>query len=238
MKKKHFLFSLFFFALYFFIAQVDTARLGELTRKNDQIKTVADSLTKIMDSLQQEILRIARQHPDSQKVWHRGGLLNLNATQVSLTNWLGGGQTNITLGSIVNLFANYKKGETSWENSFLLQYGIIKQGENKFWWKNDDQIQFTSNFGKNAFSKWNYSVLFDFQSQFSPGYSYPNDSVMISDFLAPGYGILASGLDWKAAKNFTLLFAPVTGKFTVVNNTRLADAGSRSEEHTSELQSH
>ncbi len=226
MKKKHFLFSLFFFALYFFIAQVDTARLGELTRKNDQIKTVADSLTKIMDSLQQEILRIARQHPDSQKVWHRGGLLNLNATQVSLTNWLGGGQTNITLGSIVNLFANYKKGETSWENSFLLQYGIIKQGENKFWWKNDDQIQFTSNFGKNAFSKWNYSVLFDFQSQFSPGYSYPNDSVMISDFLAPGYGILASGLDWKAAKNFTLLFAPVTGKFTVVNNTRLADAGS------------
>jgi hypothetical protein len=222
--KKFILFS-FFFHLLVMTSQVDTVRMNQLIREQTRIKTITDSLTKQVDSLQKEISKIARQHPDSQKVWHRGGLINLNATQVSLTNWVGGGQNNISLGSIVNLFANYKKGETSWENVLLLQYGIIKQGENKNWWKNDDQIQFTSNFGKNAFDTWYYSMLFDFQSQFTAGYSYPNDTVVISDFLAPGYGILAAGLDWKAMKNFTFLMAPVTGKFTVVNNTRLANAG-------------
>lgn len=221
------IFSLLFFftASFLSLGQVDTVRLKKLEELTKKIAVTADSLKIISDSLTKEITTLKSKHPDSLRVWKKGAALNINAQQVSLTNWVGGGQNSISLGGNAVLTANYKKNKTTWDNSLILQYGIVKQGTNKKWWKNDDIHQFTSKFGQTAFKNWNYTTLLDFKTQFSPGFNYPNDSVMISDILAPGYGILALGLDWKPKPWVTLLIAPVTGKFTVVNNQMLADAG-------------
>jgi hypothetical protein len=97
----------------------------------------------------------------------------------------------------LSVFATYKKGENTWSSNLDLAYGVVKQGDNKNWWKNDDRIQLTSKYGRKAFRKVYYSGLLDFRTQFAEGYNYPNDSVKISNFLAPGYALLALGLDYK-----------------------------------------
>ncbi|MBC7865646.1 MAG: DUF3078 domain-containing protein [Bacteroidia bacterium] len=192
---------------------------------------VADSLKKIGDSLQKQADYFQNKADSIIKSkealihWKKGGVFNIGGTQVSLSNWAGGGQNSVAIGSIFNGFINYKKEKINWDNSLTMQYGLIKQGGNKTWWKNDDQFQFTSKYGHEASKYWFYSALLDFKSQFAPGYNFPNDSVRISNLLAPAYGILALGMDFKVKDYFAILIAPATGKFTVVNDTKLADAG-------------
>lgn len=162
---------------------------------------------------------------DSAKAWKFGGVISINGQQVSLTNWSAGGNNSISIGGLVNLFAKYRKGKSTWDNNLDLGYGVIKQGDNKTWWKNDDRIQFTTKYGCQAFKKWYYSALGDFKTQFTDGYNYPNDSVYISRFMAPGYALASLGMDYKPNDNFSFFISPVTGKFTFVNDKKLAQAG-------------
>ncbi|MES2133053.1 MAG: DUF3078 domain-containing protein [Bacteroidota bacterium] len=163
--------------------------------------------------------------PDSVKNWKFGGVISVNGQQVSLTNWAAGGSNSISFGGIISGYARYKKGKSTWDNNVDLGYGIMKQGTNKTWWKTDDKIQITSKYGRQAFKKWYYTALGDFKTQFTNGYSYPNDSTYISRFMAPGYLVLALGLDYKPNDHFSLFIAPATGKFTFVNDDTLAKHG-------------
>ncbi len=157
--------------------------------------------------------------------WALGGITGLNFTQTSLSNWSAGGENSISGTAYASLYAKYAKGETTWDNSLDLAYGLLKQG-NADIAKNDDRIQFISKFGQYAFRKhWYYSGLIDFKTQFAPGYNLPNDSVKISNFLAPAYLIAAVGMDYKPSKDLAVLIAPVTGKMTIVNDQNLADIG-------------
>jgi hypothetical protein len=162
---------------------------------------------------------------DTIKNWKFGGVVSFNGQQVSLTNWAAGGTNSISFGGIISVYARYKKGKDTWDNSVDLGYGVIRQGDNKLWWKTDDKIQLTTKYGRQAFKKWYYTALGDFKTQFTNGYNYPNDSVYISRFMAPAYGILALGFDYKPNNNFSLFIAPVTGKFTIVNDDSLARYG-------------
>lgn len=158
-------------------------------------------------------------------VWRRGGLLSLNFSQVSLTNWAAGGQNSIAANSIVNYYANYKRGKNVWDNNLDLAYGFLMQGKEGDILKSDDKIDLSSKYGREAFKNWYYSLLFNFRSQFTPGYNYPNDSIIISDFLSPGYILIAPGLDYKPKDYFSLLISPATARFLIVNNKDLSDAG-------------
>ncbi|MBE9468072.1 MAG: DUF3078 domain-containing protein [Bacteroidetes bacterium] len=165
------------------------------------------------------------QSKDSLEGWKKGGTVSLNLTQVSLTNWSAGGQNSISGNGLVSLFAHYKKGVNSWENYLDLAYGTLKQGKNDNWWKTDDKINFTSKYGRKAFSNWYYAGLLNFNTQMTDGFNYPNDSTVISGLMAPGYVLGAVGLDYKPIDNFTVFISPFTSKFTIVTNQTLADAG-------------
>src|SRR4051812_27192317 len=77
-------------------------------------------------------------------VWRRGGLVSINLSQVSLTNWSAGGENSVAGNGIVNIFANYKRGKIAWDNNLDLAYGLIMQGKNDDVTKSDDKIDFTS----------------------------------------------------------------------------------------------
>lgn len=158
-------------------------------------------------------------------VWRKGGLLSLNFNQVSLTNWAAGGQNSIAGNSIVNYYANYKRGKNVWDTNLDCAYGIMMQGKNGDVLKSDDKIDFSSKYGREAVKNWYYSLLVNFRSQFTAGYNYPNDTVEISDFLAPAYLLIAPGMDYKPKDYFSLLISPATARFVIVNNQDLADAG-------------
>ncbi len=157
--------------------------------------------------------------------WRVGGVFNANFSQVSLNNWAAGGQNSISINAITSLFAHYKKGKNTWDNYLDMGYGLIRQGNSADFIKSDDRIELTSKYGRKASKNWYYSGLLNFRSQFDRGFNFPNDSVVISDFMAPGYFLGAVGMDYKRGKDFTLFMAPLTAKVTVVSVQSLADQG-------------
>jgi len=182
----------------------------------------SDEATK---NLQKEADKLKTEKADSANPWKKGGVITLSGQQVSLTNWAAGGQSSISANGLLSLFATYKKGENTWSSNLDLAYGLVKQGDNKTWWKNDDRIQVTSKYGRKAFKNFYYSGLLDFRTQFADGFNYPNDSVKISNFLAPAYALIALGFDYKPNDNVSVFLAPVTGRVTIVNDEKLADLG-------------
>jgi hypothetical protein len=168
--------------------------------------------------------QLKTQAVDSVEGWKSGGMINLNLSQTSLTNWAAGGQSSIAVNGLINLHDQYKKGNELWENYLDLAYGTMKQGSAN-WWKTDDKISFTSKYGHKAAKNFYIAGLADFKTQFTKGYNYPNDSVMISRFMAPGYLLVALGAEYRPSDNFDFFIAPLTGKFTFVMDQALADSG-------------
>ncbi len=162
---------------------------------------------------------------DSVDGWKQGGIITVNLSQTSLTNWAAGGQNSVSIGGLFNVYSRYKKGKNIWHNNLDIGYGILKQARENAWWKTDDKIDVTSKYGRKAFSNFYYTVLMNFRTQFSAGYNYPNDSVKLSDHMSPGYLYGAMGMDYKINDKLTAFFAPATAKFTFVRDQNLADAG-------------
>jgi len=162
---------------------------------------------------------------NAQEGWILGGVTAVNMAQTSLTNWAAGGQNSVAVNGLLSLFANYKKGKSVWDNSFDLGYGILKQGNETDFRKTDDKIDFLSKYGQEAFTNFYYSALLNFKTQMAPGYNYPNDSVKISNFLAPAYLLAALGMDYKPDAYLSAFLAPATGRLTIVNDELLSDAG-------------
>jgi hypothetical protein len=165
----------------------------------------------------------AQENPDT-SYWKFGGMGNLSLSQVSLTNWAAGGENSFSTNILANGSAKYNKEKSSWENLLILGYGLMKQGD-VGWKKTDDRIEFASKYGRSAFKNWYYSALLGFNTQFTDGFAYPNDSVAISKIMAPGYINLSIGLDYKPSENFNLYFGPLSGKVTYVLDDDLAAVG-------------
>jgi hypothetical protein len=165
------------------------------------------------------------QDTDTLSNWKLGGMSTLTFTQVSLSKyWAAGGENSLSGGVMINFYANYEKDNVSWANSLDLGYGLIKQGD--ITKKSNDRIDFSSQYGKKASEKWNYSGLFNFKTQFAPGYNYPNDQDIISNFFAPAYITTSLGMEYKPDDRFSLFLSPVTGKFTFVADDSLSASGS------------
>lgn len=160
------------------------------------------------------------------RLWTTSGSTTLNFSQVSLSNWAAGGKSSMSGLFMINYAANYKKDKLSWDNSVDLRYGFIKEKDDDSR-KSDDLMEFTSKLGIEAGeSKWNYSGLLSFKSQFASGYNYDKDpKEEISKFMAPGYLTAALGMDYKT-DDLSVMLAPVTGKFTFVTDDVLSEAGS------------
>jgi len=176
---------------------------------------------------------VKKESVDTLDGWKKGGYFALNGSQVSLTNWVAGGQNSISINSLFGLYANLKKGSVTWENSLDFGYGILRQSEQLFsptgekWIKTDDRLDITSKYGKRASEKWYYAGLVNFRTQTTAGYDYAVDDVTeISGFMAPGYLLGAIGMDYKPNPKFSIFIAPLTAKLTFVNDTLLANAGS------------
>lgn len=220
------IFFIFLFLSTTIFSQLDSSSIViELKKKNQISILYKDSIVKIIDSLNKQIKRYQKPAYVPIKPWHLSGRFFFDGTQIFLNNWVAGGQNNISLVGKVLLSIDYKSKFITIDNDLSLHFGLIKQGNNKSWWKNDDQQQFTSKIDKKLYHNLNYSALLDFKTGFAKGYYYPDDSTVISDFLAPAYFVSALGIDYKPSKNFTFFMAPLSIKSTIVNSTRLADQG-------------
>jgi len=156
--------------------------------------------------------------------WKTGGLISMTFNQAALDNWVAGGEKSaISLNCIMNLYAYYMHGRNSWDNFLNVQYGLGNTttiGTRK----TNDLFDITSRYGFNFTKKWYLSALFDFRTQFSPGYSYPtaDTRVLTSGFLAPAYALFSLGVMYKPKSHFSLFLSPVTARELIVHNELLA----------------
>ncbi len=161
---------------------------------------------------------------DTVQSWKTGGIFTFNFAQTSLSHWAAGGENSVAGNGLLNIFANYKSKISSWDNSLAFGYGFMKRGSEGTI-KTDDRVELNSKYGRVIKDNLYYAVLMNFKTQMAAGYNYPNDSVRISNFLAPAYILVAAGLNYKPVKNLDIFFAPLTGKITIVNDKALSDSG-------------
>ncbi|HVZ95309.1 MAG TPA: DUF3078 domain-containing protein [Chitinophagaceae bacterium] len=164
---------------------------------------------------------------DSGKTWKTGGIYTLNFGQGSQSNWAAGGDDfSMSLATYLGLYAFYKEGKNSWDNTLDLNYGMVNTtslGTRK----NDDRIDLLSKYGYAISPKWDIAALLNFHSQFSKGYTYNSDGskTLLSDFMSPGYLLLSIGLDYKPVNGLAIFISPITSRWTFVNNDTLSAHG-------------
>lgn len=158
--------------------------------------------------------------------WTNSFQVDLGFNQTNLWSWAAGGYNTLSLNSGIDAKAKYAKSLSSWNNRLQLQYGFLWSADKaNLLQKSNDLIYLESQFAYKTSqdSKWNYTVSFDFRSQFSDSYdSYTQDSAtglwsgkLKSGFLAPAYTNLAIGMEWAPTDWFNINFAPLTGGFTI-----------------------
>lgn len=171
--------------------------------------------------------KLKTQTKDTLEGWKKGGIVGITIAQTSLTNWAAGGQSSYAVNGVFSTFFNYKKGKNAWDNSLDLGYGILNQEGVKYTKKTDDKIDILSKYGREAKKNFYYAVLLNFKTQMTTGYKYPTDStrLKISNRFAPAYLIGAIGVDYKPNSYLSVFAAPITSKFTFVNDTMLSNIG-------------
>ena len=189
-----------------------------------------------LPSFSQDIVKVAKAKDevavlpsDTVKHWFINGTGSLNFSQASFTNWAAGGTDAIGLNASVNLKANYRNGKHAWGNTIGLGYGFNIQGKggNAQFQKTNDRIELTSAYGYEISKdkKWLLTVLLNFRTQFANGYNYPNDTNVVSTFMAPGYLVAGLGVTYAPLKWFYLYMSPASGRFTFVLDPTLSNQG-------------
>jgi len=159
--------------------------------------------------------------------WEKENLLGLSMSEVSFVNWNAGGDNSITAIGKIKLARNYKFRYVSWKNDLEMRFGWNAQ-EGRQWRKTDDAIRINSTFGyrRDTISNWYYSVKANFNTQFADGFKYPDRSMPISRFMAPGYLFLGAGASYiSQGDKFNLYLSPLTHRSTFVLDQELANNG-------------
>lgn len=161
--------------------------------------------------------------------WKASSVFGLNGTQSSFVNWNAGGRNSVSVTGFINAQAHYNKAKFQWKNNLALALGGLQYigvgSSEESLQKTDDRIEFSTEVGYKLKEKLFGSVLSSFKTQFLEGYKYPDDSTVLSRFMAPGYANFALGLNYAPKEHLTLFLSPANAKMTFVQDQNLANAG-------------
>lgn len=152
--------------------------------------------------------------------WTKAGNIALMFNQSAFNNeWLGGGVGNIAGNLAISYDFNYLKGDWTWDNKILIDYGItkLKGGDTQ---KTNDRFDFTSLLGKKASGNWYYSMFLNFKTQMDSGFLINEDGskTKLSHFFSPAYLQIGPGMLWKKSDNLKVNISPATARFIFVHS--------------------
>jgi len=165
---------------------------------------------------------------DTLSNWKLKSLYSLSGTQSSFVNWNAGGRNNISLIGNVTASADYNKDKWNWSSDATLAFGGIKyldDADGVDLQKTEDKIDLSSIVGMRISKRFLISINAGFKTQFADGFTYPNDSIAVSKFMAPGYLNLALGTDYIKDANFSVFGSPFAAKTTFVMDDSLSQLG-------------
>jgi len=167
--------------------------------------------------------QIIAQTKSADTAWKWKYEASLGFSQTTFTNWAAGSENAYSTNFMLNIYKDYSRKNLSWNNYLGIAYGVAKQQSITKLRKTDDKINFLTKGGIYAWKNWDYTGFFEFKSQFDEGYAYPNDSVHISRFMAPGTFQLSIGMNYKPVNYFSVFISPVGTRLTVVTDTSLTN---------------
>ncbi|MBP4140830.1 DUF3078 domain-containing protein [Flavobacterium sp. P4023] len=159
--------------------------------------------------------------------WNKKNTLGFDISEVAFFNWNAGGTSSISGLLKGNFIRNYRRSNYNWSNELIFRYGVNKQ-DGQGLKKTDDAMKLNSTFGyrKDTLSNWFHSAKFNFNTQFTNGYAYPNTDRAISKPFAPAYIFMGIGAEnINVEKNRTFYISPFTFKTTLVLDQSLANQG-------------
>ncbi len=165
--------------------------------------------------------------PKPDFTWSQTNKAGLDISEVTFVNWNAGGSNSISaLLSFISTL-DYSDSYYKWKNSGRMRYGINQQ-ENQKLRKTEDELELISTIGYRAdtITNWYYSGRFNFKTQFTDGFNYPNRDTPISRLMAPGYLFLGGGAEYgKNLEKFSIYLSPLTFKATFVLDETLSNKG-------------
>ncbi len=166
------------------------------------------------------------QAQDTLEGWNSEGKFQLLFNQSAFNKeWTGGGTSSMAANLILDYNLNYRKGNFTWDNKLLANYGLTKLKDDEFTRKTSDRLEINSIAGKQLEnSNWYYSFFANFRTQFSKGYTYSKDPESgqelrqeSSHFISPAYLQFGPGMMWKKSEDFWFNLAPATARFIFVD---------------------
>lgn len=159
--------------------------------------------------------------------WTKSGNISLLFNQAAFNHeWTGGGTSNYSGNLSLTYDFNYRQDKISWDNRFLLDYGISKNKDDKYSRKTNDRLEFNSVLGRQIKeTEWYYSLFLNFKTQIAKGYEFNKDleqsdpgyRTETTHFMSPGYLQFGPGMLWKKNDNIYVNIAPATAKFIFVD---------------------
>ncbi|WP_300566606.1 DUF3078 domain-containing protein [Flavobacterium sp.] len=171
--------------------------------------------------------KIITKLPDSTTYWKKENKVGFDISEIAFVNWNAGGNSSVS-GLLSGQFKRcFAYDNIKWNNELLFKYGVNKQDGTKLQ-KTDDALHLNSTFGfrRDTVSNWFYSAKFNFNTQFTNGYSYPNRDKAISKLFAPAYVFLGAGTEYvNKEQKLAIYISPLTFKTTFVLDQELANEG-------------
>ena len=167
---------------------------------------------------------------DADSVYHKHEtLVNVQFSQVQLSQWAAGGQSSASLIAKVDQFWEYDGTDFGWDTEFHGAFGLLHRPDDQIILKTDDRIELATKLGRRLKDKGSLTALGSFRTQLAPGYAtvngLPDVNQVTSRLMAPGYLVLALGLDMKPTETTTIFVAPFTSKSTFVLDDSLSAQG-------------
>ena len=160
------------------------------------------------------------------EIWHKfEGSVGMTINQLAITHWAAGGESNASGKVTADFKYTYNRSVFNYVTSGLFVYGIQNYTQNKRTEKTEDRLEVSAIMTHNNKKNLTFTSILMLKTQFSNGYTYPNDSVPISKFFAPAYLTISIGYTYTINKNISIFVSPSAGKFTFVNDRTLADKG-------------
>lgn len=175
----------------------------------------------IVRDIQEDALDAARALRDMKSPWRRQANLSLQLTQNYATeNWHQGAANAFAMLWAAKAFANYNKGNLSWENNAEWRVGVSTVSGDTLRKMNttDDIFQIYSKFGYQVHKYWYVSMFADFRTNFFPNFQ-KNSNHLNTTFLTPIRYNMGLGIDYKPLKGLSVNISPVTYKLTYALNT-------------------
>lgn len=154
------------------------------------------------------------------------GNFGITLNQLAITHWAAGGESNGSGKVTSNITYKYNRKLFNYVLNGIFAYGMSNYTKDRRYEKSEDRCEISMTMSNNNSKNLTFTSIASLKTQFTDGFSYPNDSIPISGFFAPAYLNISAGYNYKVEDYLSIYISPIAGKMTFVTDQRLADLGS------------